>query len=183
MQEFEYPILYMDGMENQVGNALSGKNMNVHKIFSHIIKPLLSTTTIMVSEDTLKELGNAYQNGLAFSQIVEHQEEPYKRMGKRLYFENRLCIGQRKMRKTILHDNRCSLQGRRRSYLKKILYYSQKSIFGKQWKATKKIYIYLNVENVKRQNQWTKPCKDCYRDFYLWHENGKWYPSTLYLVP
>ncbi len=49
---------------------------------------------------------------------LETVKAPYFKKGKRLYFENRLCIPDGKIRETIMHDNHESLLGGHRGETK-----------------------------------------------------------------
>lgn len=59
-----------------------------------------------------------YNNDEGFQKIFTLPSEPYKRVGKRLYLEHRLCIPKGSTRKTLLHDLHESLLGAHRGFKK-----------------------------------------------------------------
>lgn len=140
MQQFDHTVSYIKGKENRVADALSRKNTEVCKTSTAIIKSLFNLSTIRVSENTLKNLETDYKSDPEFSQLLGDIKEPYNIIGKRLYFENRLCIPNGKIRKQILHDNHYSLHGGHRSYQKTILLL-RKQYYWKKMKSDVKKYV------------------------------------------
>lgn len=66
---------------------------------------------VNVSEEVINQLEEAYEKDENFQKLVEKPEDTYRKIGKRLYFDKRLCVPKGKIRQTILHDNHESLLG------------------------------------------------------------------------
>ncbi len=64
-----------------------------------------------MSDEILNELEKGYKTDEQLNENLETVQEPYFKKGKRLSFENRLCIPGGEIRETIMHDNHESLLG------------------------------------------------------------------------
>ncbi len=111
MQEFNYEIKYVKGKSNVVSDAFSRKQNRPVHTSSDIIRKILVLAKVSVSNDTPSLLKEQYLSDKYFRNIFDHVPPPYRRKGKRLYFENRLCIPEGSIRQNILHDNHTSVHG------------------------------------------------------------------------
>ncbi len=118
MREFNYQIKYLKGKSNIVSDAFSRKPKKSVHTSSDIIRKLLVLTKVSVSNETLNILKQQYLADNFFKNIFENVPPPYRRKGKRLYFENRLCIPEGALRQNILHDHHTSVYGGHRGYNK-----------------------------------------------------------------
>lgn len=102
----------------------------------------MAVTPVHVTDQVLENIEKEYSEDEQFKEIFEKPIEPYKKVGKRLYFENRLCIPKGNTRKTILHDNHESLLGAHRGF-KKTLKKIKEHFF---WSGmNKEIYEYIKT--------------------------------------
>lgn len=118
MQEFDYDVTYIKGKSNVAADALSRQYKEVHRKSTDCIKKLMAVTAVRIADQVLQNFEEEYNNDEDFKEIFSNPKEPYKKDGKRLYFEHRMCIPQGSTRKTILHDNHESLLGAHRGFNK-----------------------------------------------------------------
>ena len=71
-----------------------------------------------IGDNLLKKISDEYETDSFFKDIFRKPTEPYKRMGYRLYLNDKLCIPSGNIEKTILNDNHESLLGAHRGYKK-----------------------------------------------------------------
>ena len=101
---------------------LSWINVAVHTS-SDIIWKLLVLTKVSVNEETLEKLKKECMEDGYFKSIFKNVPPPFRRRGRLLYFENRLCILNGSIKETVLYDNHLSLYVGHRGYNETNEYY------------------------------------------------------------
>lgn len=154
MQEFDYDVDYIKGKSNVVADALSRQYTEVYHKSSNVIKQLMNFTLVKVSEEILDNLEEEYKKDSHFGEVYKNPKEPYQKIGKRIYLENKLCIPNGDTRKIIMHDSHESLLGAHRG-LKKTLSQVKRLYFWPDMK--KELYEYVktcqNCQEAKSSNQ------------------------------
>ena len=120
MQEFDYEISYIKVKSNIVADALSRQYNEVHMKSTEFIRQPKHITTVNIGDSLLKKISDEYETDSFFRNVFKNPTEPYKRMGYRLYLNDKLCIPSGNIKKTILNDNHESLLGAHRGYKKTI---------------------------------------------------------------
>ena len=118
MQEIDCEISYLKGKSNIVADALSRQYNEIHRKSAEFIRHLKHITTVNIGDNLLKKISGEYERDSFFTDIFKKPTEPYKRMGYRLYLNDKLCIPRGNIKKTILNDKHESLLGAHRSYKK-----------------------------------------------------------------
>ena len=111
MQEFGYNLKYLKRKSTIVADVLSPKNKEVHMTSSNVVRQLMHSTTIKVSDEKLIQRKYDYESDPSLRNHFKDPKEPYIKMKNRLYLEKRFCIRHGSLREMVLHDNHESLIG------------------------------------------------------------------------
>ena len=140
MQEFDYEISYIKGKSNIVADALPRQDNEVHKKSTEFIRQLKHTTAVNIEDILLKKISDEYETDSPFRNVFKNPTEPYKRMGYRPYVNDKLCIPNGNIKKTISNDNHESLLGAHRGY-KKTLSLISRYLYWPNMKKELKEYV------------------------------------------